>query len=81
MPEGANVVEHLNEFINVIASLAEVDVNVPDEMLIILLLSSLLKNYENFVVAIETRDSLSSLSSLKLKLLKEGARQNETDNQ
>ena len=41
MPEGANLVEHLNEFMNVIESLAEIDVNVPDEKLVILLLVSL----------------------------------------
>ena len=40
-PEGANLVEHLNEFMNVIESLDEIDVNVPDEMLVILLLSSI----------------------------------------
>lgn len=50
-------------------------ITLPDEMLVILLLSSLPKCFENFVVAIEARDSLPLLSSLKVKLLEKGARQ------
>ena len=40
-------------------------------------MSSLPKNYENFVIAIETRDSLPSISFLKQKLLEETERRKE----
>jgi len=39
-----------------------------------ILLSSLPKDYENFVIAMETRDKLPSLERLKIKLLEEGER-------
>jgi len=58
----------------VFEKLQEIDQPVPDEMLVIILLSSLCDSHENFVIAFETRDSLPSLSSLKIKLLEEGER-------
>ena len=42
-----------------------------DEILIIIFLSSLSKNYEGFVVAIESRDTLHTFAALKIKLTKE----------
>jgi len=58
----------------VFEKLQEIDQPVPDEMLVIILLSSLCDSHENFVIAFETRDFLPSLSSLKIKLLEEGER-------
>ncbi|XP_036340122.1 uncharacterized protein LOC118749427 [Rhagoletis pomonella] len=64
--------------------LAEIGIVIQEELLSIILLSSLPKSFENFFVAIETRDSLPSLSTLKLKILEEGERrkrQNESSDE
>ena len=45
-----------------------------------MLLSSLLPEFENFVVAIETRDTLPSLNAVKQKLLEEGDRLKQKSN-
>jgi len=79
MSETDSITVHLSNFSDVIEKLQEIDQTVPDEMLVIILLSSLCDLYENFVVAIETRDSLPSLSSLKIKLLEEGERRKVSD--
>lgn len=76
MSEGSAVADHLNEFCGIRESLAAIDVDIPEEMLVIILLSSLPVAFENFVVAMETRDALPSLNVLKVKVLEEGARQN-----
>lgn len=77
MQEGSSMNGHINEFSYIIDQLSEIDVLIPEEMLVILLLSSLPKSYEGFVIAVESRDLLPNLSSLKVKLLEEGARQHE----
>lgn len=76
LSEGEKVQNHLNEFCDIIERLAEINVVLPDEMAVIILLASLPKSYENFVVAIESRDSLPMFTSLKVKVLEEGARRN-----
>ena len=79
MTENGTVSEHLNEFDNLIESLVEVDISLPEEFLVILLLSSLPRQFENFAVAIETRDNLPAYNIFKVKLLEEGARQEESE--
>lgn len=79
MSEGTEIADHVNDFVNTVESLAEIEVTLPEEILVIILLSSLSKSYENFVVAIETRDSLPAFNILKVKLLEEGARQKEIE--
>lgn len=74
LSEGASMSEHINEFFETIEKLAEISVTVPEEMMVIILLSSLPDSFESFVVAIETRDTLPALNVLKVKLLEEGAR-------
>lgn len=77
--EGASIKDHINEFYAVSEQLIEIGVIVPEEMLTIILLSSLPKSYDNFVVAIETRDTLPSLNALKVKLLEEGERRQDIE--
>ena len=43
-----------------------------EELLVIILLSSFPKEFENIIIAIETRNNLSSLDVLKVKLIEEG---------
>ena len=80
MAEDGKITEHINEFMDVVESQTEVEIILADEILVILLLSNSPKSFENFVVAIETRDNLPLFSSLKIKLLEEVARQREIEN-
>lgn len=66
--------EYLNSFTEISEKLAEVGIEIAEELLAIILLSSLPKEYENFVIAIETRDALPTLDMLKVKLIEEGDR-------
>lgn len=74
MKETASMECHLKEFSEVCDNLQEVDVIIPEELLIIILLCSLSDSYENFVIAMESRDVLPRISSLKMKLLEDEAR-------
>lgn len=74
MCEGASMSEHLNKFFDLFEKLSELDIQLQDELLAIILLCSLSKNYDNFIIAIESRDELPSTSVLKTKLLEEEKR-------
>lgn len=74
MAEGSLIVTHLNSFYDLFEKLCEIDIKLPDELFVIILLSSLPKSYENFVVAIESRDELPKSNVIKTKLLEEGSR-------
>lgn len=77
MPEGGNTVQHINEFSEIYEKLSETGIQIQEELLVIMLMSSLSSEFENFVVAIETRDDLPSLSIIKQKLLEEAKRRDE----
>lgn len=75
MAEGSPMTGHLNNFFELVDKISEIDIKIPDE-----LISSLPKCYENFVVAIESRDDLPKPNALKSKLIEEGNRRdNGTD--
>lgn len=65
---------HINEFSQIADSLSSIDIKLDDELLSIILLSSLPSSYESFIVAIESRDELPSLQVLIIKLLDEEQR-------
>lgn len=50
-------------------------IGVQDELIAIILLTSLPSRFENFIIAMETRDKLSTFHELKLKLLEEAERE------
>lgn len=66
--------EHIENFSDVVEKLSELEIIIPDEVLSILLLCSLPKSYENFIVAMESRDLLPSFDSLKAKIAEEDLR-------
>jgi len=68
---------YINEFTNKAEQLIEVGIKIPDDLLSIMLLSSLPDDFENFSIAIDSRDEIPNIDSLKVKLLEEEARQNE----
>lgn len=80
MTDENNMSQHVNAFATIVDKLAEVGIDMNNELLAIILLSSLPPTYEQFVVAMETRDSLPSLQNLKIKILEEADRkvQNES---
>ncbi|KAJ3663597.1 hypothetical protein Zmor_007844 [Zophobas morio] len=79
MNEGDDIHEHLHEFFDSVDKLAEMDVNINDDLLAIMLLYSLPASFENFRVAIESRDVLPTPDNLRTKITEEyGARKNTT---
>ena len=60
--------EFLHKFSNIVEKLTEVEIVLNDELLVFILHSSLPKDYEGFVIAIESRDTLPTFAALKIKL-------------
>ena len=77
MPAGGNVSNHINAFMELNEKLSEIDITMKDELLVIMLLSSLPVEFEHFVIAIEASDSLPDDSTVKRKLLEEANRRKE----
>lgn len=61
MVEGGTVVEHLNEFNTVTYQLTSVDINFDDEVRALVLLSSLLKSWDDLVIALSNYSSSGTL--------------------
>jgi len=59
---------HMIKFYDIMEKLKEVGFLVQEEILTLILLSSLPQSFEGFVIALETQDELPSLSMLKIKL-------------
>jgi len=66
--------QFVNEFQQRADMLADVGVVVPQEFLSIMLLSNLLDEFENFCVAIESRDDIPEVCVIKAKLIEKNAR-------
>lgn len=71
MSETDNVRDHLNNFIDTVDKLSELDIIINDDLLSIMMLYSLNPSFENFRVAIESRDDLPKPEQLKIKILEE----------
>ncbi|XP_076634341.1 uncharacterized protein LOC143348227 [Colletes latitarsis] len=71
MAHGADVREHINNFIEVVDKLRNMDIEIHKDLQSAMLLSSLSDTYENFRRAIELRDELPDLETLKIKILEE----------
>jgi len=83
MQEDDDIREHVKKFHDIVDKRAEMNVNINSEMLVIMLLYNLPPSFANFRCAIESRDELSSLEALQIKIVEESdARKNnarETD--
>ncbi|KAL0276778.1 UNVERIFIED_CONTAM: hypothetical protein PYX00_004278 [Menopon gallinae] len=75
-----SISQYINEFSNKVELLERVGIKMQDELLTVMLLSSLPAEFDNFVIAIETRDEVPPFSEVKIKLLEEEARQIEKNN-
>jgi len=69
--------KYINTFTNKTEQLTKAEIKIPDNLLSIMLLSSLPDEFKNFSIAIESCDEIPNIDSLKVKLLEEKARQNE----
>ncbi|XP_068158475.1 uncharacterized protein [Drosophila tropicalis] len=77
--EGQSISSYLSDFKEILDKLAGVGIEILDELTTIILLSSLPDEFDNFVVTIETRDSLPSFDMLSIKLREEGERKRESE--
>lgn len=71
MKDGENMSDHLAKFFDAVDNLDEIGLKTIDDLLGILLLYSLPDSFENFRVAMETRDDLPPLEVLKVKINEE----------
>lgn len=66
-----NVRDHVNKFMDIVNKLNEMDITINSDLLSIMLLYSLSPSFENFRIAIESRDTLPSPDDLKIKIIEE----------
>lgn len=79
MSEDGDVREHLHEFLDTVDKLSEMDVVINPDQLTIMMLYSLPSTFENFRIAIESRDELPDPETLRTKIVEEfDARRNTT---
>lgn len=72
-----DVREHLNNFMDIVDKLADMGVDLHPDLVSIMMLYSLPATYENFRIAVETRDTLPKPEELKIKICEESdARKN-----
>jgi len=71
MTDDEDVRDYIANFFQTSDKLREIDVNIPDDLLALMLMSSLPKSFENFRCAIESRDVLPNLETLRVKIIEE----------
>lgn len=71
---------YIRSFCDIAEKLEEAGIQIPNELLSIMILNSLPSKYENFCITVESRDAIPSIELLKVKLIEEEARQIERDN-
>lgn len=76
--EGNDVRAHLNTFMDIVDKLADMEIIINEDLLTIMMLYSLSSDYENFRVAIESRDNLPKPEELKIKIIEESNARNHT---
>lgn len=74
---GQSMSEHIAAFLNKAELLEEAGIEIPKEMLSIMLLSSLPPEYDGFCTAMEIRDDIPTVESLKLKLIEQEAKRDD----
>lgn len=79
LQEGGDVREHMARFFDAVDKLMAMGVEVNGDLLSIMLLYSLPAGYDNFRVAIESRDDLPTPEALKIKILEESEVRRQAD--
>lgn len=76
---GQSMMEYVNSYVNKVEQLEDVGIKLPEELASIIMLNSLPTEYENFCVAMESRDDIPTIDFLKTKLIEEEARRIDQD--
>ena len=71
MAEDDDMKDHVRTFFDLVDKLNEMELEVPADLFTIILLYSIPESFENFRIAIESRDELPTPEELKIKLLEE----------
>lgn len=71
MEETQDIREHLNTFFDAVDKLADLEVEINNDLLAIMLLYSLPNSFDTFRCAIESRDQLPTPENLRIKILEE----------
>jgi hypothetical protein len=71
MEENSDIREHVGLFFDAVDKLKDMDVDINNDVLTIALLYSLPPSFENFRVAIESRDDLPDPDALRVKIIEE----------
>lgn len=69
--EGGDMIEHLHNFFDCVDKLGDLEINIHPDQLVIMMLNSLPSTFENFRVAIESRDQLPTPENLRTKIVEE----------
>ncbi|GBM45587.1 hypothetical protein AVEN_151965-1 [Araneus ventricosus] len=71
METGSDVSDHIRKFFDFIDKLQDLDIVIDEDLTSVMLLYSLPANFETFIVAIESRDELPKLDTLRIKIIDE----------
>ncbi|XP_050450961.1 uncharacterized protein LOC126851248 [Cataglyphis hispanica] len=71
MQKGKDVQEHIQRFFDAVDRLNEMEVEINSDLLSVMLLHSLPPSFGNFRCAIESRDTLPSPETLRIKIIEE----------
>ena len=75
--DGISMTQYVSDFSYMAEQLTDTGIEIPEDLLSIMLLNSLPTEFENFSIAMESRDDIPKLENLKLKLIEEEARQSD----
>ncbi|GBM12296.1 hypothetical protein AVEN_155295-1 [Araneus ventricosus] len=71
METGSDVHDHIRKFFDIFNKLQDLDIVIDEDLTSVMLLYSLPANFETFRVAIESRDELPKLETLRIKIIDE----------
>lgn len=79
--ERQTMMQYINDFQNKVNLLEDTGIEIPEELKTIMLLNGLPDTFENFCIAIESRDQIPGIDFIKGKLIEEEARRGGGDDQ
>lgn len=79
MEDNGDAREHARNFVDLVDNLAEMEVDINQDLLSVMLLRSLPEKYENFKCAVASRDELPSPEALRIKMAEECDARKESD--
>ena len=77
--ENQTMIQYINDFQNKVNLLEDTGIEISEELKTIMLLNGLSEAFENFCIAIESRDQIPGIDFIKGKLIEEEARRESAD--